>query len=341
MEKAQNWLLSFKGDEDLRCFDNELKDLSYKRNKALTISIASGKGGVGKTSISVKMAKELSLLGNKVLLIDCDYNLSNTLLKLNLPLNNNFYDFITSEKSFFDCINKIGNLHVLAGCNGHVELFENNIHFDKLVIDIINEYDQFYDYIIMDSPGGLSKSILNINAFCEHRLIIVTPDKSSITDSYSLIKLLKLRYGIRDNFLIVNRYVADKQYERVVKTISNTIKNFLSINTHVLGGLREHDNKLESFDSVLINDKNSKLHQNFLKILRNYHDQYGKRDIAIAEAEDISYESSLDANTVNRNANASMYDRKLRSHRRADSAQLVDNHNLINNDLRGHINLNE
>lgn len=301
MDKAQDWLMSFKANEKLKNFNSEClkhEETEYKKNKALTISVISGKGGVGKTSISVKMAKELASLGNKVLLIDCDYNLSNTLLKLNLPLNNNFYDYIISEKKFSECIHKLGNMHILAGCNGHVELFENNIHFDKLVIDIINEYEEFYDYIIMDSPGGLSKPILNINAFSEHRMIVVTPDKSSITDSYSLIKLLKLRYGVRDNFLIVNRYVADKQYERIVKTLSSTVKNFLSTNVYVLGGLKEYDNKLESFDSILINDKNSGLHKNFIKILKNYHDQYGRGGYT----EDFS-------------------------------APLVDKHNLDNNDL--------
>ncbi|MBF0362559.1 MAG: AAA family ATPase [Oligoflexia bacterium] len=299
MEKTQDWLLSFKGEEFLKNANSKINKAENKRRgKALTISVASGKGGVGKTSISVKMAHELSLLGNKVLLIDCDYNLSNTLLKLNLPLNNNFYDFIISEKSFFESIHKIGNMHILAGCNGNIELFENNIHFDKLVIDIINEYEQYYDYIIMDSPGGLSRSILNINAFSEHRVIVVTPDKSSITDSYSLIKLLKLRYGVRNNFLIVNRFAVDKQYDRVVRTISNTVKNFLNTNIQVLGGIREYDNKLESFDSVLINDKNSGIHRNFIKILRNYHDQYG---IGCGD-KDIS-------------------------------AQLVDRHKLVNNDL--------
>jgi flagellar biosynthesis protein FlhG len=108
-----------------------------------------------------------------------------------------------------------------------------------MVINLINQHETEYDYILLDSPGGISKVILNINAYSQHRFFVVTPDKSSITDSYSLMKLLKLRYGVRHHFLIVNRFVAEKQYQRVVKTITNTVENFLGSELSVLGGVRK------------------------------------------------------------------------------------------------------
>ena len=88
------------------------------------ISFLSGKGGVGKTSIAVKMSCLLSEWGYRVLLLDCDYNLSNGVLKLGLPINENFYSLITYEKSFQECLYKKGSLHILSGCNGNLKIFE-------------------------------------------------------------------------------------------------------------------------------------------------------------------------------------------------------------------------
>lgn len=268
MNKREQWLQSFKRTDPLKA------TVSPRKTRAVSISVASGKGGVGKTGIALKMALELAGNGYKVLLIDCDYNLSNTLIKLNLPINNKFYGLAQSENSFFESIYRQGNFHLLAGCNGNLDLFASNIQFDKLVIDIINEYEDYYHYIILDSPGGLSKTILNLNAYTQHRIIIVTPDKSSITDSYSLIKLLKVHYGVVDNFLIVNRVASEKQYEKVVKTISETALNFLNCRIKVLGRLNEHENKLDVFDQVLLNDPNSIVHQNFLKILQKFNERH-------------------------------------------------------------------
>jgi len=67
--------------------------------KAKTISVTAGKGGVGKTSVAVKMGKLLAESGYKVLLLDCDTNLSNTVVKLGLPISNYFYELISAQKN--------------------------------------------------------------------------------------------------------------------------------------------------------------------------------------------------------------------------------------------------
>ncbi len=81
----------------------------YPRKKCTSICITGGKGGVGKTSISLKMAKEISQQVNRVLLIDCDYNLSNTAIKLGRPLSNYFFELVSAEKSFEECLYSEGN----------------------------------------------------------------------------------------------------------------------------------------------------------------------------------------------------------------------------------------
>ena len=262
--------------------------------KAKTISVTAGKGGVGKTSIAVKMAKIMSQEGYKVLLLDCDTNLSNTVVKLGLPINNYFYDLISARRDFNDCLHIDGNLHLLAGCNGNIELFNKNLEFDRIIIDIIASHEQEYDYIILDCPAGITKETLTLNAYSDFRFVIVTPDKSSVTDSYSLIKILNLEFGVSDNHLLLNKISSGPQYQRMVKTLSETVETFLKCRLHILGGIKNEEVPVDQFDTVLLHRENSSLHRNFVKIVKKFTDE---REGAIRNTNfemELNFESRLE-----------------------------------------------
>lgn len=252
--KRREWLQSFASSQ------------KKPDQKAVTIAVTSGKGGVGKTSISVKLAKLLAVSEKRVLLIDCDYNLSNTAVKLGLPIRSELRELLSFEKTFSECLHKEGNFHLLSGCNGDIELFESGMELDKLVVDIIASHEHEYDYIILDCPAGIQKSNLNLNAYVDNRIVVVTPDKSSITDSYSLIKILKNRYGVLENHLLVNKVSSDKQCERLVKTMCDTVEHFLGGRLVSLGSLKNELGAVDLFDRTLW-DAKSALHQSFVKLL--------------------------------------------------------------------------
>ncbi len=263
-QEASNWLIS--QNQFLR------KSRTYA---AKTIAVTSGKGGVGKTSVSIKLAKLLADFGKKTLLIDCDYNLSNTHLKLGLPVASQFYSLISAEKSFEECIHIDGNFHLLSGCNGNVELFERGLELDRLVMDIISEHQYDYDYILLDSPAGIGKDNLTLNAYCDMRFVVVTPDKSSITDSYSLMKILSAKYGVNDNHLLVNKVSSAGQYQRMVKIMSETVEKYLNGRLQVLGSIRKLDQAVDLFDGLLLENAGSPLHEDFLKVMLKFTDQTG------------------------------------------------------------------
>jgi flagellar biosynthesis protein FlhG len=286
MEKTSKWLQSFNSE----CTVTDQLNHPLVNHKAKKISITGGKGGVGKTSFSLKFAKELSYAGKRVLLIDCDYNLSNTAIRLGLPLSNrNFYSLLTAQKSFEDCLHKEDNFHLLSACNGDLDLFESELKLEDLIIDIINEHDSEYDFILLDCPAGLSKESLTLNAYCDERIFVVTPDKASITDSYSLMKILSNKYNIRENHLIVNMYSHQKQFRRVVSTISETAENFLGCRTHVLGGIAKIDVEYSRFDTFFLSNRDSQFQKRFLKVVGKYTDdmrtssnvlELGKRNLS-------------------------------------------------------------
>lgn len=259
---SSNWLIS------------QNKYQSKKTNqKAKTISITAGKGGVGKTSVSVKLAKMLANSGFKVLLLDCDYNLSNTVVKLGLPVTSHFYDLISAQKDFDECIYKDGNLHLLSGCNGNIDLFKKSLEIDKIIIDILVNHEKDYDYIILDCPAGITRETLTLNAYSDYRFVVVTPDKSSVTDSYSLIKILNKEFGVNENHLLVNKISSEPQYQRMVKTLSETVESFLKCRLHILGGIIKVEAPVDQFDSLLLNEENSSLHKNFAQIVKKFTDE--------------------------------------------------------------------
>ena len=239
-------------------------------HKARIISITAGKGGVGKTSVAVKMSKILANDGYKVLLLDCDYNLSNTSVKLGLPMTNGFYELISAQKEFDDCLYKNGNFHLLAGCNGSIDLFNKSLEIDRIIIDILVNHEREYDFIILDCPAGITKETLTLNAYSDYRFVVVTPDKSSITDSYSLIKILNKEFGVMENHLLINKISSDSQYQRMVKTLSETVETFLKCRLHILGGIKREELPVDQFDSSLFAEANSALHKNFTKLTKKF-----------------------------------------------------------------------
>lgn len=241
--------------------------------KAKTISVTAGKGGVGKTSVAVKMAKLLADSGYKVLLLDCDTNLSNTVVKLGLPITNYFYELISAQREFDDCLHKDGNLHLLSGCNGSIDLFNKSLEIDRVIIDILVNHEKDYDYIILDCPAGITKETLTLNAYSDYRFVVVTPDKSSVTDSYSLIKILNKEFGVNDNHLLINKISSEAQYQRMIKTLSETVETFLKCRLHILGGVKKEELPDDHFDTVLLHQANNSLHKNFVNIVTRFTDE--------------------------------------------------------------------
>ena len=240
---------------------------------AKTISITSGKGGVGKTFISLKLARILADQGYKVLLIDCDVNLANTAIKLGLPVNQGLYQLLTSKKNFDEVVYKSGNFHLLPACNGNFDLFKKNLDWDKIIIDIIYSHEEHYNFILLDCPAGLIKKALLINAHSDYRFVVVTPDKSSITDSYSLIKILNRYYKVKENHLLINKISNQKQCEQIYKSMSNTIENFLSAKIKLLGQIPLFSQDVEQFDLERESFSSSKINHQFFNVLKNFPDK--------------------------------------------------------------------
>lgn len=268
------WLLSHHSEfnpSDNANFDQNQNGMQSKRAK--TIAVSSGKGGVGKTSVAIKMAKLMAQQGEKVLLVDCDYNLSNTAVKLGIPLDNKFYDIFVNNLDFSDAVYKDGNFHLLSACNGNIDLFDRSVGIENLIIDIIEAHRNEYDSIILDCPAGLNKEVAVLNTYSDYHFVVVTPDRSSITDSYSLIKVLGQRHSIKSFHLIFNKISDNSQYKRLTKTFLKTSAHYLDCRLKVLGGIPFFNEQVDHFDRELLKVADSNIHKSFNKVMMRFSEE--------------------------------------------------------------------
>ena len=268
--KTRDWLLSHHQNDQ----HTQTKGSRRLTGRAKTIAIASGKGGVGKTSVSIKTAKILADQGYKVLLIDCDYNLSNTAVKLGIPLDNKFNEFVNSNLEFSQSIYQDGQFHLLKGCNGNEDLFENQSMVDRILFEVMAQQENNYDFILLDCPAGLVKENLSICAYCDHRMVVLAPDRSSITDAYSLVKILNNKYGVNDFHLVLNKISSETQYLRLIKAFGDTVNQFLQCRVRVLGGIRFQTESVDQFDQELLKSAGTNIHSDFIKIIKSFTDEY-------------------------------------------------------------------
>ncbi|MGB0454050.1 MAG: AAA family ATPase [Bacteriovoracaceae bacterium] len=239
--------------------------------QAKTIAFTSGKGGVGKTTCSLKFAEQLQDEGYRVLLIDCDFNLSNTGVKLNVFHDKTLIDADLEGEDLESLVYKDWTCDIIFAGNGHSNFYKNEEQsFTNLVLKAIKRFESNYDYIILDCPAGCSKGILSLCAYCDERVVVVTPDKSSLTDSYSIIKLLKTIHGTSRNYLLLNKVQGQRQKEKIENSLINTGKKFLDVELTSIGDVEYLNKSLDMFDQIVFSRKNLSIEKNFQKIVKSF-----------------------------------------------------------------------
>jgi len=254
--RTREWLLrsnQFTAPEDNLRVDPFPKK---RKQRATTVSFVSGKGGVGKTSLALKLGKKLSAEGYKTLVIDCDYNLSNTAVKLGLRSNDYFYDYVKGIKSFDECIYKDGLFHLFTGCNGNLSLDDKDLSFETIILDTMSCCEELYDYIFLDCPAGISRDVLTFGAYTKKRIVVINPDVSSITDSYSLMKLLNNKYGVDEFSLLVNKVSNSKKCKKITTAMIDTVDRFLNCRLGVVGKVSLKDVAVDQFDRHFLQGEN-------------------------------------------------------------------------------------
>ncbi len=202
---------------------------------ASVISISGGKGGVGKTNISVNLAIALARQKSRVCLFDADLGLANVNILLGLYPDFDLEDVVLGEKTLQDIIIKDYNgIDIIPGSSG-VERLANIDHDD--IEHLITSFAllENYDYCIFDTSSGISKSVIAFCLSASEVIIVVTTEPTSLTDAYALLKVLTFNGFSGTAKIIVNQCKSTAIATRTFEKLKEVVQNYLSIDIEPLG----------------------------------------------------------------------------------------------------------
>ncbi len=218
------------------------KDESKDTKKdARIIAISSGKGGVGKTNLTVNLGIAISKLGKKVAVIDADLGMANVDVLLGIVPKYTLAHVIRNEKSMADVmIEGPSGIRILSGGSGAMDLINLDEESVTHLIEGLMFLNKQVDYILIDTGAGIGKSVLSFIEAAKDVIMVITPDPTSITDAYAVIK--NINSTDKNIKVIVNRVESNKDGQNVFSKISSAAKRFLDVDLENLGYIYEDKN---------------------------------------------------------------------------------------------------
>lgn len=218
----------------------ELQEENHQRARVITVT--SGKGGVGKSNVSVNLAIELRRQGQKVIIFDADFGLANVEVIFGVIPRYNLFDIIYNKMTIQEVLTE-GPLGVqfLSGGSGVHELLKLNQNQLYYLVDKLKELDQYADVIIIDTGAGINETVLKFILASHEVLLVTTPEPTAVTDAYAVLKAIK-NSDISDKknlYLLINRVASEKEGIEVFEKLSRVAKRFLHTDVLNVGFLPE------------------------------------------------------------------------------------------------------
>ncbi len=195
----------------------------------LVISITSGKGGVGKTNLVVNLAVELAKIGKRVVLLDADLGLANVDVLLGLTPSKNlfhlFYEDITIRDILF--YTPYG-FSILPASSGMSDMLTLDTGQKLELLEAVDVLEDEVDYLLVDTGAGINDNVLYFNLAAQERIVVLTPEPTSLTDAYALIKVLKINHGVEHFKVVVNMTPDVRSAKLVFRRLHQACEHFLS-----------------------------------------------------------------------------------------------------------------
>lgn len=200
------------------------------------ITVTSGKGGVGKSNFTLNFALTLQSQGYKVLVFDADIGLANIDVLMGVSSKYNLYHLLKKEKTIWEIIQKgYNNLDFIAGGSGFNDLLRLTDEELDYFAEQVMQLGGYVDFIIFDTGAGLSKETLKFILAAEETFVVTTPEPTSITDAYAIIKMVNSMGHDVSFKLIINRVTDSKEGKQTADKIALVAKQFLNIQIPTLG----------------------------------------------------------------------------------------------------------
>ena len=207
------------------------------------IAVASGKGGVGKTNVSVNLGISLCKLGNRVLLMDADMGLANVDIMLGLQTRYNLSHVLDGEKTLKEIIVEgPGGLKIIPAASGVRRMAQLNALENAGIINAFSELSDELDVLIVDTAAGIADSVVSFCRAAQEVVVVVTDEPASITDAYALIKVLSRDYQVGRVRLLANMSRSEQHGRQLYSKLARVCDQFLDVSIDYLGTIPfDHD----------------------------------------------------------------------------------------------------
>ena len=208
---------------------------------ARVITVTSGKGGVGKSNVSVNLAIQFKKLGKRVIIFDADFVLANVEVIFGIVPKYNMFDIIYNNMDIVDVLTQ-GPLGIefISGGSGVQELLKLDQNQLDYMIEKLYELDRLADIIIIDTGAGISDSVLDFVLASKEVLLVTTPEPTAITDAYAVLKAIKKRdpkIREKDINLLVNRTEYQQEGLEIFTKLNKVTNKYLDIELTNIGSL--------------------------------------------------------------------------------------------------------
>jgi len=209
-----------------------------KRNQTQVIGIASGKGGVGKTTVSVNLAAALQAQGSRVMLFDAVMGLANAQISMGVRCPFNLSDFLSGDKTLKEIIvTTRQGVKLVPGSSGRQDMAALDELGAARIVQAFSSLEDPIDVLIVDMAAGIAPSVMTFLSACEKRFVVVKDDPSSIADAYGTIKIMIQDHGLDEIYLIPNGVGSAQEGYQLFERINNVCARFLNRSVRYLGSI--------------------------------------------------------------------------------------------------------
>lgn len=202
------------------------------------IAIASGKGGVGKTNLSVNLGVAMSKIGRQVALLDADMGLANVDVLLGIRPQFNLSHVLTGEKTLADImLEGPAGLKVIPASSGIQKMSDLSNLEQGAIIHAFSELDENLDVLIIDTAAGISPSVVNFARASQELIIVVCDEPTSLTDAYAFIKLLNRDYGVNHFHVLCNMVKSMQQGQVLFNKLTKVTDSYLDVTLQFSGAI--------------------------------------------------------------------------------------------------------
>jgi flagellar biosynthesis protein FlhG len=216
-------------------------------NPPVVMTVTSGKGGVGKSTVALNLAITLCDHGKNVFLFDADANLANLDIMLGISPEHRLGNVLRGELSVAEAVTKPYNrLTFLAGSSGDARYPHIDGSIQEYILNQITTAGDNPDYIVLDTSAGLNKEVVNYSLFSDESIIITSPEPTSVMDAYAMIKIISLSKPDHRFRLIINSVKSQKEADETARKLQMVLSHFLHIAAEYIGNIPYDENVIQA-----------------------------------------------------------------------------------------------